>query len=445
MIRFAGICLAVLAIGAAAAWLATHSGVLVLEFGNLRIETTVVRAAVVVGVVVFASILVHHAWLWLMRSPASVGAARAQRRRREGYLALTRGMVAVAAGDVPEAERYAALAAKRLHEPPLTLLLSAQAAQLAGNETEAERHFTAMLERSETEFLGLRGLLAQAVRRGDRVKALALAERARALRPNTPWLLRELFALQTADGRWADAEATLGQAIKAKALPPEETRHRRAVLVYQRAEAAAKEGRSAEALKLAGEAAALAPDFAPALVLAARQQQAAGKTQKAARQLIEAWSRAPQPDLAEAYLALYEGVDPAARLKRVAELVKERPEHPESRLVLARAATIAGDLAAARRELEALIGGRAPASVGPRAARAMAELEEKQYGDGASAREWLLRAAQAPPDPAWACGNCGWNGPAWSIRCPACGGFDTLSWRDGTGALPALLTQAPTV
>ena len=444
MIRFAGLCVAVLAIAAAAAWLAGHSGVMALEIGDLRIETRVVTAAAAVAVLIFVAILLHHGWRWLRRSPTHLGASRTARRRRDGYLALTRGMVAVAAGDVQEAQRYAAEAARRLHEPPLTLLLSAQAAQLAGNESEAERHFTAMLQRSETEFLGLRGLLAQAVRKGDRAKALSLAERARALRPNTPWLLRELFSLQTAEGQWQAAEATLAQAIKARALPLEETRHRRAVLIFQRAEAAgADAARPGEALKLAEQAVALAPEFTPAVLLAARLQQARGKARKAAKTLIDAWNQSPHPDLAEFYLTLHEAADPATKLARVEELVRERPEHPESRLVMARAAMAAGDLPLARRQLDALLGDRPKAAAGPRAAKLMAELEERQYGDGASAREWLLRASSAAPDPAWACGNCGWQGAAWSIRCPACAGFDTLHWRDPATAAPALLTQAP--
>ena len=88
-----------------------------------------------------------------------------------GYRALTQGMVAVAAGDAEEAQKLARKADALLAEPPLTLLLSAQAAQLNGDETaRPQRYFTAMLDRAETEFLGLRGLIMQALkrrRRGD--------------------------------------------------------------------------------------------------------------------------------------------------------------------------------------------------------------------------------------------------------------------------------------
>ena len=65
--------------------------------------------------------------------------------------------------------------------------LAAQTAQLGGDEDAARRYFTAMLEKPETAFLGLRGLLMQAMKAGDRAEALSLARRAYEERPNTPW------------------------------------------------------------------------------------------------------------------------------------------------------------------------------------------------------------------------------------------------------------------
>ena len=66
---------------------------------------------------------------------------------------------AVAAGDAKEAQKQAKKAEKLLGEPPLTLLLSAQAAQLAGDRDGAKRAFNTMLEDEQTAFLGLRGLI----------------------------------------------------------------------------------------------------------------------------------------------------------------------------------------------------------------------------------------------------------------------------------------------
>src|SRR3546814_4260342 len=98
------------------------------------------------------------------------------------------------------------------------MLLSAQAAQLNGDQTAARRYFEAMLERPETEFLGLRGLLNQSLRTDDPARALALAHRARALRPSTPWVLRTCLDLEIRQGRWDDALSSLDAAVKARVI-----------------------------------------------------------------------------------------------------------------------------------------------------------------------------------------------------------------------------------
>ena len=45
-----------------------------------------------------------------------------------------------------------------------------------------------MMEQPETEFLGLRGLLTQAIKRGDKGEALDLARRAYRLKPKSAWV-----------------------------------------------------------------------------------------------------------------------------------------------------------------------------------------------------------------------------------------------------------------
>ena len=62
----------------------------------------------------------------------------------------------------------------------------------------------------------------------------------------------------------------------------------------------------------------------------------------------------------------------------------------------------------------------------------MAELEEAEHGDLASARTWLTRAAtSAAQDPAWVCDACGMESAEWRALCENCHGFATLEWREG--------------
>ena len=92
---------------------------------------------------------------------------------------------------------------------------------------------------------------------------------------------------------------------------------------------------------------------------------------------------------------------------------------------LAEAALAAELWGAARRELDAVLG----ISPTARACRLRARLEEAEHGDGAAARAWLARAAEAAPDAAWVCDGCGAAWAEWQPVCPRCEAVDELVWR----------------
>src|SRR5262245_55945777 len=157
---------------------------------------------------------------FILRSPGKLGQARRDRRRRKAYRALTQGMVAVAAGDAVEAQRQAKLAGNLLNDPPLTLLLEAQAAQLGGDEKAATSYFRAMLDHPEASFLGLRGLLMQALKAGNDSDALRLARQAVTERPRAAWAAAALLDLELRAGEWPAAETTLKRAEKLRVIEP---------------------------------------------------------------------------------------------------------------------------------------------------------------------------------------------------------------------------------
>src|SRR5207302_2170634 len=130
-------------------------------------------------------------------------------------------------GDAGDAARRAREAARLLPEAPLSLLLSAQAAQLGDDRPLARRLYTTMLDRPALTLVGLRGLLGHAVESGDYRAALHLAQRAREMRPDSAWLSRSLLALETRAGDWEAAAATLAAATKRKLLPSDRARHHR--------------------------------------------------------------------------------------------------------------------------------------------------------------------------------------------------------------------------
>lgn len=429
MIRLVLAIIVVLALSLAAAWLADRPGRLVLDWSGWRFETSVAAIVAVLVVLTVLAAMLHRVWLWLRDRPGALGRFRDRGRRRKGLEALTRGLVAAAAGDTRDAVRLAESAGRLLDEPALKLLLAAQSAQLTGDDARAERAFTMMLERPDTEFLGRRGLLVLARRRQDLPAALTHARRAHALRPGTAWVLTELIDLEAAGGNFSAAVDAAAQAGRRGVVPGPDAARLQATALVELARRAEADGNAKEALRASLRAHELVADFTPAVTLAARLLLARGKRRRAVRLLTDAWAAAPHPDLAEAYLDLEPEAGPERRQARARELAALRPDDPESRLILARAALAAGDPKAARSEVEPLAGAQAE----PRICRLMAEIDEAEYGDATSARDWLHRAANAPIRSAWRCTSCGFAAPAWSAFCPACAAFGTVGWSQGVG------------
>src|SRR5438552_1716704 len=367
MKRLLGLILALIVIACLiylAVFFAENPGEVHIVWGSMRADPTLARLVAAVAALFILAILLLWMLRVLIRSPRVLLRSRRERRRREGYRALTQGMVAVAAGEAEEARRLARKADVLLAEPPLTLLLQAQSAQLDGDERAARNYFLAMLERPETEFLGLRGLLTHALKTGDDAQALELAERARTLRPKTGWALASLGDLQARSGHWKDAEATLAQALKRKAITPAEHRRTQAALLLERSREAAGTGDARVALDLADRAQDADPSFAPAAAWRASLLRDAGRARQAQRVIEAAWRVSPEPALAEVYAGLVPDETPLQRMQRMQHLAGANSDHIESHLVLAEAALRARLWGEARRHLTR-VGTRAEADAMP--------------------------------------------------------------------------------
>lgn len=416
------------ALAAGIAWLVDQPGSVSLTWQGYRIDTSVGVLLAAVAVVSALVTALYQLWRFLRHVPGAIARYRRESRRLKGYRALTQGMVAVAAGEPDEAKRQARRADLLLNEPPLTMLLSAQAAQLNGDAAAADKYFTAMLGRAETEFLGLRGLAMAAIKKGDTRKALALVRRARMLRPKTGWVLTTLHDLEAQAGDWRAAEQTARLAVRAGAVTPAAGTRSRAVALYQQSLADEAQGNREQAFARARKAAELEPGFVPGAVRAANLLAAKGKRRRAQRLIKAAWAHAPHPDLTKAYLALGADTDPLKRLMLIQRLTSHSPTDPESSVAVAEAALAARLWGEARRALETLRDSAA-SQLSARVYRLWAALEERERGDHAAARKWLARAASAEPDPAWTCERCGAAHATWAPLCQRCAAYDSMVWR----------------
>lgn len=422
MIRVVIFLVVIVALAFAAAWLADRPGEVAISWQGWRIETSVAVLAIAVALVAAVAVLAWSILRAILRSPAALRAQLRMRRGRRGYLALSQGLIAVGSGDARAARKFADEAGRIAPGEPLTLLLGAQAAQLAGDRAGAERTFKAMALRQDTRLFGLHGLFIEAQRRRDPTAAVRIAEEAARDAAAPAWAGHAVLEFRCAAGDWTGALDRLERNQKSGLVDKAAYARQRAVLLTARALAAEPSERAgARALALA--AVKLAPTLVPAAALAARLLGEAGELRQAARIIETAWNANPHPDLADAYAHLRPGDSARDRLARVQALARAQPGHVEGALAVAQAALDAREFAIARAAL-------APLAAAPtqRAAMLLAKLEELEHGDEGRAREWMTRAVRARRDPAWTAD--GFVSDRWLPVSPVTGRLDAFAWME---------------
>lgn len=381
MIRVIVFLIVVAAVALAAAWLAERPGDIIVTWMGWRIETSLM-----VGLAALAILVLLLMGLWslarlLWRSPRMVARLRRERRQRRGERAISRGLVAVASGDLKLARRSAGEAGRFAADEPLGLLLRAQTAQLAGDRAQADAAFRAMTEHPETRVLGLRGLYVEAQRRGDVEAGRRHAEEAARAAPALSWAGQAVLDFRCAAGDWDGALAALENSLRGGLVDRPSYRRQRAVLLTARA-LASEEADPASARTVALEAARLAPGLVPAVALAARLAAEAGEYRRASRLIEAAWPLGPHPDLAEVYVHQRSGDSARERLGRAQTLDRLASGDREGALAVARAAI--------------------------------------------EAREWMARALRTGGDPRWTADGAVFD--RWMPLSPVSGRLDAVIW-----------------
>jgi HemY protein len=246
----------------------------------------------------------------------------------------------------------AAKAERYLKRPELTNLVTAQAAEMAGDRKKAEEVYKRLLADERTRFVGVRGIMKQKIAEGDTAMALKLAEKAFALKPRHEETQDVLLRLQAEQHDWKGARKTLSTKLKYGALPRPVHKRRDAVLALGEAKDIVDDNKSIEAREAAIEANRLSPDLVPAAAMAARAYVARDQRRYATRILKKAWGAiAPsrprhrlRRDRAE------RDAEAAAEAVRGADAGRT-PAHAETRLLLAELNVASEDFAAARTAL----------------------------------------------------------------------------------------------
>jgi HemY protein len=433
----AGLALAALGL----TWLGDNPGVVTLTWRGVEYDVSLMLA---LGIVAALAIALSIGWgvlRFVFRIPSLVSLTTRARKREKGFAALSRGMIAVSAGDARAAARHAAEAGRLVAHEPMTKVLRAQAAQLAGDRKGAVEALNAMLDHPATHGLGLRGLHLEARRAGEDEAALQYAMRANAHAP-AAWAGQAVLDDRARRGDWAGALATVDSNAVARLIDKPTANRWRAVIKTAMAEEQIDRDPKA-ALALSQEACRLAPTLVPAAAICGRLTADAGDYRRASKILESAYAQTPHPDLAAAYLHVRRGDSSADRLARARTLARVAPDEPESMLTVGRAALEAHDRAAARAAIAPLIASDSPhGRPARRVCLLMADIEDAEGNQGA-VREWLARAARAPHDKAWVAG--GLISDRWAPASPS-GELDAFAWRapdERIAAAPELAVVEP--
>lgn len=405
-------------------WLANHPGTVLVTFGGREYQSSTLVAFIALLIV---AALLSAAWgilRFIFSVPSVMSSASQSRRRQRGLASLSRGMVAIGAGDRDAAARHAAEASRYLRNEPMALLLKAQSAQMSGDREAAEKTFTEMLGHGETRALGLRGLYMEAQRRGDGDAAFSFADEA--LKTGTlPWAGQAVLQHRARQRDWAGALAAVERNAGGRSIDRATAARQKAVLSTAMARDCADRDPEG-ALSLLRDALRAEPTLVPAAALAGKLLARKGDIRRAARLIETAYRTTPHPELAEAYVGVRPGDAATDRLGRAETLAGLVPDHPESCLAVAQAAIEARDFARARRALAPLVDTEDRSRPTARVCLAMADIEDAENGETGALFEWLQRASRAPRDPAWVAD--GIVSDRWEPMSPVTGKIDAFVW-----------------
>ncbi len=386
-----------IALGAVLAiWLASDPGSAQIAFQGWVVETSFTALAVALVLLGLVLALLWRGAGWLIGLPGAVRRTAARMRAQRGYDALERALIASAAGDGARARRQSARAGELLDRPLLTRVISARAAEAAGEMESAEADYRLLLESPETEIVGLRGLAQAAMARGDLGEAQRHASAAFTRNPRARWAFETLFEAQVRGAQWSAALTTLTDGEKQAHVAGEVARRRRAVLLTAEAASAEAAAEFDRARDRALEAMQAFAGFAPGAALAARLLLREGQDKKAARVLEDSWRAGPHPAIAMLWRDLGDDTaaagEQSAHMERLARLA---PGHRESRILSAEAALARGEPGAAAALLAHV--------AAPRTARicALQARIEETRGDHELARRLILEGVGAPGEPDW--------------------------------------------
>ena len=426
MLRLLGFFIVTGALMFGAAWIFENDNPLQIRWFDGQVYDWSLAWLIVAGLAfALAAVVVYELLRIVLGYPVRWWRKRRVNRQLDGLRTVTRGMMAVAAGDGTQAKELKREAEKLLGErEPAALLLAAQAAELDDNHEVAQLKYRQMLRQRPTALLGLRGLLHDALATGDMDQALTLARRAYREYPYTEWVVQQLFDLLVHHRLWSEALRRVDDLKLNRVVAADQAQRLRALLKFMLAQERAEKGELQEALKSAMDAAKRQRSFAPAAAFASELANRLDRKRQARNVVEEAWARAPHPRLVEAYAALEPNEPASDRFARFERLYNRNAGHHLTQRIMIEAALAAGETGRARSFVREVPGTNPTTGTLQTAIDALKSVEP----DSPRIPEFEALSTDAPADEAWVCQRTGQVLPRWQPFGPT-GEFDTLRWQ----------------
>jgi HemY protein len=410
-------------LAAAAVWIANRPGTIDISWQGYDIHADAAVAFLATLLCIVILLILSRAVAGTLAMPKIWQRYRVHIRQQKGMKSLTLGLAAAAAGDARLAGYHAHRTRALLpRDEGLSVLLEGLAARLKGDETAAKNSFERLLSNKDTAFLGLRGLMQEALAQGHEADATDLAARAVKLYPRHPFVLRMIYALELRHGHWDEAQKLLARLERMKAVEPSTASSDRIALLLQKAEEAPVK----EALPLLKKAWRTDHASVPAALRLARYYMDNAKRADAAAVLEKAWVLNPHPALLPLWREAAPPIkgDSTQRLRWFERLITLQPASIDAHMTAASAAMDEQLWGVARQYLDTAGNlGLAPA----RFYHLRARLAQAQHRPDEAAL-MLRRATDAPPEKTWICRETGNVYESWSPIAAPHGGFNTIVW-----------------
>lgn len=410
----------------------------VLNYYGYSVE---ISTGALVGGIIICFILAHQIlmlWKWIKSLPKDIKKQWEERQKRKSKDFILEAFNLIAAGDPQQALQVLEKAQELDKDDIFNPIFRAQAAFQQNNDKQAEQQFTALTHLEETRFIGYRGLAVLKNRQGKLEEAHYFLQQALRERPDSPWVLGQLFNWNVEHLSFNGAETILEQLRIGGHLSKAETKRKKAVLLWVKAEHHLEKNEFDIFYESVVEALKLAPNLTYATLVLTKYYEESNRHSKGWKCLKKGYTVQPHPEYLDTFKELYAHKNPLERYQLAEELVASQKTHWVSYWLLAKLALEARMWGQTRLHLAAL-GKAQPDQLYYELMAEVEKLEHPHHTDNIQAL--YVQAAHAPRPVTWECQNCHTQLAKWQAFCPSCHAFDQITW--GTVGHPPAAVNTP--